>query len=179
MSADLKAPRRVEYAFIGRTADGLRIFVSYGLDFSNGTRDVMSTEHETIPMPPTLSISGGTVDRRHDFEHGGQIIDDLRTAKPDPQSSWTQADIDSLVAIWERWHLNTMRAGCAHQPKSSIVYENKPYRRVDLENTPRCPVTGYKWGSAWLAEPIPDDVLVEFHRLMDLPIGPAPTWLRP
>lgn len=181
MSRDLTAPRKVDDAYVGRTADGLRMFVTLSLRQDKRKGEATSIEHVKIPRPLTLSVMGGTVDRRRDFESCGQVVDHLRTTVPDPKSSWTQADIDSLVAIWERWHLNDLNAGCVHQPPESIVYETNShygYRQPDLENTPRCPETGYKWGSDWLAEVVPDDVLVEFHRLMDLPLGPAPAWLR-
>lgn len=183
MTTNLAAPRRVKDSYVGRTAEGLRMFVTLGMDDHNGRGDMMSVDHVVIPRPLSLSVSGATVSResarRQDIEGGGQNIDDLRTTVPDKDSSWTPADIDSLVAIWERWHMNDFHAGCVHQPPESIVYETtRGYRQPDLENTPRCPETGYKWGSAWLAEVVPDDVLVEFHRLMDLPLGPAPAWLR-
>jgi hypothetical protein len=60
---------------------------------------------------------------------------------------------------WDRWHLNTMRAGCAHQ---TVVWEDSRYGvRPSLERTPVCPVSGYRYGSAWLVEVLPDTVLVK------------------
>lgn len=47
-----------------------------------------------------------------------------------------------------KWHLNGMRAGCAHQ-QADIKYEIGAV----------CEFCGYKYGSAWLYEPLPADVI--------------------
>lgn len=67
---------------------------------------------------------------------------------------WDAAKVRRLAAIWDRWHLSDMRAGCIHQVP---VYRDE----IDLGATPRCPVTGYKYGSKWLAEPVPRRVREE------------------
>jgi len=68
-----------------------------------------------------------------------------------------------IVELADRWHLNTMRAGCAHQ---AVVWEDSPYgRRPSLELTEPCPVTGYRYGHAWLVEIPPTDVRAELRSL--------------
>jgi hypothetical protein len=60
-------------------------------------------------------------------------------------------DADKVRAFMEldAWHLNTMTAACAHQtPVGEDIGER-------LDNTPPCPVTGYKYGHAWLVRPLP------------------------
>lgn len=68
---------------------------------------------------------------------------------------WDLKMVEQLRAVWDEWHLNDMRAGCSHQraakwdPQTSV---GKP-----------CPECGYRYGSAWLFEEVPADVL-EFLR---------------
>ena len=52
--------------------------------------------------------------------------------------------------------------GSAHQPAASRVYRAHPrsgYKEIDLDLTPACPETGYRWGSAWLYKALPQDVI--------------------
>lgn len=72
----------------------------------------------------------------------GQCIDEVRKL---PRAQ-------TLCDLWERWHLNDMRAGCAHQTPAYL-----PGGGYDLDAVPPCPETGYRFGHAWLLEPIPDD----------------------
>jgi hypothetical protein len=73
--------------------------------------------------------------------------------------------------VWRRWHLNDMRAGCEHQRAADEYLEPGGGHSVgDV-----CPVCDYSWGSAWLHEDVPDDVL-EF--LAALPISVRrPAWV--
>lgn len=48
------------------------------------------------------------------------------------------------------WHLNAMRAGCTHQRAAG-------WGRQDDIGKP-CPECGYRYGSAWLFEPLPAEV---------------------
>lgn len=84
----------------------------------------------------------------------------------------TQAHVPSaLVAIWDRWHLNDMKAGCPHQ--ESLFHESpadrptcaNDYRGasgIELSPNPNsaCPDCGYKYGSAWNFEPLPESFLL-------------------
>jgi hypothetical protein len=80
-----------------------------------------------------------------------------------PGSSFGQIDIADLPntplarrigEVWERWHLNDMRAGCEHQRALGWSrYEDHP--------SEPCPVCGYEYGSAWLYEPLPDEIVAE------------------
>jgi hypothetical protein len=149
---------------IGRTDEGEKVYVEARIEVRN-TGEWQTTEHETIKDPVTLAFSGvvirkgGSIKRDGDWVSGGQVLDYVRRVTPQV-NGWSAEDLAKLATIWERWHLNTMRAGCAHQPAESVVYEDSPYgRRVDLDATPACPVTGYRYGSAWLTEAVPDDVL--------------------
>lgn len=72
----------------------------------------------------------------------------------------------ALVAIWDRWHLNDMKAGCEHQ---EARYRVDPSERPDYRNDYKgstgdtlsgpCAECGYRYGSAWLFEELPVDIL--------------------
>ena len=72
----------------------------------------------------------------------------------------------ALVALWNRWHLNDMRAGCKHQ---EARYRATPAERPTHTNgymgtagdtlSGLCSECGYRYGSAWLFEPLPVDIL--------------------
>jgi len=100
---------------------------------------------------------------------------------------WNAEAVEKLLATWDRWHLNNMRAGCEHQraekwnerpidpSKPLDVYgkhcgPNGPttwnmLTWVTRKDHPKglmcepCPTCGYKHGTAWLHEPVPDEVL--------------------
>lgn len=149
---------------IGRTDDGEKVYAEARIETSN-TGTWQTVEHKTVTDPVTLAFSGvvirkgGRFDRDADWNGAGQILDSVKRIVT-PLQGWSAEDVAKLAENWDRWHLNTMQAGCVHQPPESLVYEDSPYgRRVNFEHTPRCPVTGYKYGSAWLTEAVPEDVL--------------------
>lgn len=113
-------------------------------------------------------------------DDGGLKIDRLAPG-------WTREMVDRLDEIWAAWHGNDMRAGCQHQraerwdrrpidPDKPLSAYGKHFdgQRSDSWNmltwirpdehpdgllTKPCDVCGYKFGSAWLNEPVPDEVL--------------------
>ena len=74
------------------------------------------------------------------------------------------------MAIWERWHLNDMRPECAHMD----LPEDRSY---DARKGITCPITGYKYGTAWLYEDVPGGVIAELERLIELPSGNIPEYV--
>jgi hypothetical protein len=114
---------------------------------------------------------------------------------------WTPNLVQSLVDVWEEWHLNDMRAGCLHQralmwdklPINSelptdtygnhlgegkpptwnmLVWVSRQEHPKGLLSVP-CDECGYKYGTAWLFEEIPAEVLIFLRSLPDSPIKPA------
>lgn len=150
--------------YLGRTVDGEAVYVQITLKREDRTRETV--EHEQISNPLDLAISGHTFDKgsqRWDIDSGGQIVDTL--TRMDPRrlaDGWTSEDVTALHELWQRWHLNTMRGACAHQ---EVVYEDEAKRRPSLDLTPPCPHTGYRYGHAWLTDPLPDEAVELAHRL--------------
>ena len=188
-----------------------------------------------------LSICGNIWNNRHtDTISGGQTNDDLREALVKGNISfnknWNYTKFKELLDIWDRYHLNNMRAGCEHQralgwgnkkvkiseyqlndetwklqreikqkaenhlysvgsvsitpeeqllinlpwrfegPEGKLADNLKQYYKITglseksttwlhEEDHPEgvlskpCPICGYKYGTAWLMEPLPEDVI--------------------
>lgn len=118
------------------------------------------------------------------------------------QEGWNRKMVNSLLAIWKRWHLNDMNADCIHQRELgwsekkidpdkpldsyglfpgildlpyaqrnawvSIWYQDPDRESTDFVSgishpngllTAPCPVCGYKYGTEWQYEPLPNHVL--------------------
>jgi hypothetical protein len=91
-------------------------------------------------------------------------------------SEWNKRRIDELNDIWERWHLNSMNAGNKEQEyairewKASDIYDKKYYNQgydswysmccAYLESIDMLVVDGYRYGTAWIFEPL--DPFVEY-----------------
>lgn len=137
----------------------LRIEPAQALRNPNG----QTWEHEPIPPDAVeVAISGltyyankdGSRDRRYsDCVSGGQNIDDLRKVK--------NSRAQRLAELWDRWHLNGMRAHCAH------MVDVLPFLRPDYDSRKHltCPESGYQYGRAWLYEPIPAEIVAELRAL--------------
>ena len=146
--------------FVGTDDQGHRYYVEVeiGPDALNDLSYFNTTEHEpATKRTPTLSMTYREVNPRgrRDWVSGGAGVPDLpaRVTK-------SLAVLKRMAAVAERWHLNGMRAGCAHQVP---VMETDQYGRTvpSLDLTPPCPLTGYKYGHAWLVEPLPADIIAE------------------
>lgn len=144
-------PFKFEDVFIGRTPDRARIFIDAEWD---GTR---------------LSLTGTMIEHgRRNTVSIGQITDDVRTVLP------------RLADLWDRWHLNDMRAGCEHQehifrlnPAARPTWKNDYKGSTGITLSPEsgstCYECGYKYGSAWNVEPVPESVLIEIHTMLSDP----------
>lgn len=158
---------RSDYILIGRNASGEKIYVRaelrYQPDHTPGIADVRQTvDHQDTTDRLTLSVSGvvvskyGSIDRDGSWVGAGQCLGDLLSLTM-LADGWTVRDVAKLHELWTRWHLNDMRAACAHQTPG--VRQGKFGPESFAED---CPVTGYKYGSAWLVESLPYDAFAWF-----------------
>lgn len=90
---------------------------------------------------------------------------------------WDQDLLDTFFEVWKRYHLNDLRPGCEHQ--RALGWENHwqaqgwlPHTEGGLLEKP-CPICGYKFGSAWNVEAIPDWVTDWLAALPDADRQPA------
>jgi hypothetical protein len=115
--------------------------------------------------------------------------------------AWTQEMLAKFQEIWDRWHLNDMRAGCEHQraeqwdkrpidPSKPLNSYGKHYvgQKQDSWNMltwlnasehpdglmcKPCLVCGYKYGTAWLKEEVPQEVINWLANLPETDMTPA------
>lgn len=181
-------------AYLGRSivdyGDPLHVFAELSLvdDLNDHERQKETTEHETVRYGdvPSVSITwhyGTLRELRRGDGSGGAGIDPETLAGLEDDGCWCGRLADdpahtgaggvrtehahetrgqAIATLGERWHLNTMRAGCAHQ---TVVWEDTPYHRPSLERTKPCPETGYRYGSSWLVELVPAEVVTRLREL--------------
>jgi hypothetical protein len=151
----------VRYGYVGRTRLAPRRFDYVFLDIRmyHRDREAMTINHEPTGRYQALSISAtvwATRTRRGDCHSAGQCINDV-AAVEEANGALTGAELSELVKVWRRWHLNDMRQGCVHQTRPT---DPDAWRSV-----PPCPVDGYRYGYAWLVEPLPAET-EQFVRAM-------------
>jgi hypothetical protein len=131
----------------------------------------------------------------------GQAISPLLAFNRKSHKGWNLRSRRRLAEIWKKWHLNDMRSGCKHQlaagwdkrpidpSKPLNAYgrhcgEDKPMTRnmlvwVKKSEHPEgllcepCPECEYKYGTAWLLEEVPVDILDELEAMPETKVTPA------
>jgi hypothetical protein len=161
----------------------MKKIISFGkIDFNHSGRKnckvTIEVELRDTDKGKELSISGDIWNPREtDIYSGGQNLDTIIQYVKTPK-------MKRIHEIWKRWHLNGLKAGCVHQremkwnearidpkelPNSHSNRDEKGILAIwvyptEHENgllTKPCPVCGYKYGSAWLFEELPEEVIKE------------------
>jgi hypothetical protein len=98
---------------------------------------------------------------------------ELHTITPAP--GWDALKLRQFFNVWQRWHLNDIRAGSQVQedylrenpiPKQDYAYPESHYEvasKVLVDAGLNPDPDGYRYGHAWKREEVPSDVL-EFLR---------------
>ena len=115
----------------------------------------------------------------------GQIVGDLGGFSS-LAKGWTFGDVAKLRKVWDRWHLNDMRAGSPAQMeflRANPVTDRRDYfskasgalAAAGLNPDPNYLHNGkpYEYGSAWLRDEVPADVLEFLRGLPDADKQPA------
>jgi hypothetical protein len=113
--------------------------------------------------------------------YAGQTCGQMRESllEGTPCDGWNYEMLQKLVEIWKRWHMNDMVPYCEHQFK--LGWRELARKQVEVERYGKvvtetlnwlkqseheegllmraCPVCGYKHGSAWKKEEVPEEVL--------------------
>jgi hypothetical protein len=141
--------------YVGRTADGSRIWLEIELRPQQNVTGRQTTEHTPASEGLELSISGMGVSKGHRrVDRAGQIDAEVGRIVS-PAEGWTVVELRKLVKVWDRWHLNGLKVGCAHMPANARVGETEcPVQAADPKVE-----KPYVHGTEWLIEPLPDDVI--------------------
>lgn len=134
-----------------------------------------------------LSISGVVGPTRDGNARGpcGQCQNSLLEIT-EYDNDWSKEKVEELFSIWERWHLNDMRAGSPKQeeflrmnpvqykyPQSYFV---EACRALSMAGLHPDPETGYRYGSAWIYEKIPESVLDTLRSYPENNVGLPEAW---
>jgi hypothetical protein len=145
-----------------------------------------------------LSISGVVGPTRNGNCSGGcgQILGDLLQLVS-ITDGWSYAMVHKLHELWDRWHLNDLRAGTPTQEahlRSLKVGGAEPWLNFTSKGYPNggdhyawakhvlaeaglqpdnSVWGGYSYGSQWLTEEVPEEVLAYLAALPDTTVTPA------
>ena len=147
-----------------------------------------------------LSICGvvGPMSNGNCMGSAGQCVDSFRDALAHGKTceGWSVGMLVKFCNIWDRWHLNDMRPYCAHMKKlgwdkeaSETIevagrfswekpkMERRGWVRFDKDERgilcKPCPVCGYEYGTKWLFEEVPEEILEWLKNLPDTKVRPA------
>lgn len=140
--------------------------VRVGTEMTYGGRFYSIYCHVKYNEKGRLSISGveGPLPSGNCLGACGQIDMhswDIKTYAP----GWYPDKVSNFRQTWKRWHLNDLRSTCEHQRARGETYRTHPGAQ--------CPDCGYKLGTAWLFEPVPEHVLEWLYNLPDTDRQPA------
>lgn len=145
----------------------LRVTVSVRVERLERRETYETTAHETVREPLALSLTSNVWrPDGADIVAGGATVEPIRevAAHGTPAAGLTADDLAALATLGQRWHGNDFKAACEHQ---TVAWEDSAHgRRPSLTDTAPCPVTGYRYGTAWLVEPLPHDVLAQVDAIM-------------
>jgi hypothetical protein len=97
----------------------------------------------------------------------GQVPERERRIVQGDNSPVSRDDRILIQSAWRRHHLNDMQAGCVHM-RDMIVPETHDEKDDQVYQIKHwvCPVTGYRYGSAWLVSELPDAMLTRLKGVL-------------
>lgn len=110
----------------------------------------------------------------------GQIVMSMDIDVITPAPAWDKAMLSQFVNVWKCWHLNDMNAGTPEQkaelakhkfpgyPLSHFEWARGVLTAADLQ-----PHNGYSYGSKWLRQEVPAEVVAFLQALPDTDVTPA------
>jgi len=108
-------------------------------------------------------------DHRDKNDNDNRYTELIKTSDIEFADGWNSELWLDLLDIWKRWHLNDMNSACEHQKELGWTYETHHNPTTFVGE--KCPVCGYKIGSAWLKEDIPYNVLEQITNMPDADIS--------
>lgn len=156
-------------SYVGRLPGGDRLYVQIVLREQEG-KGRLTVRHEPAPDPYVeLSVTGEVYAKgRREPWTVGQTLWALAELVQSGEPEWDEKDAAALLILWKRWHLNGIQPWCAHMPED---VRGRPYGEVAHVT---CPMTWYRYGTAWLVEPLPEAVEAKIRALISK-YGPEQT----
>lgn len=142
-----------------------------------------TVDHFQVESLTEFVVSASVDERRRNGRwvnyRGGQCVEEVLKVTSFAEG-WDQNKARRLVELWERYHLNAMKAGCAHMVPAPVgAYSDllgftvgrldNPSRAVlshyTVNRALECPHTGYRYGHAWLKEVLPEHIKKEIEEV--------------
>jgi hypothetical protein len=152
--------------FLGTSTDDERVYLD--VKITTSTRAGVTVTHEPVSEYARLSFQGEIHERGGAYggyhcSAAGQCVETIAAMTWKDGGPFSPAEIAEILAVWDRWHLNDMRPNCVHQEHFSLPYTsgsryNDEWRDRAAVETAKCPC-GYAYGSAWLVEPLPLEIV--------------------
>ena len=126
----------------------------------------VEVELENYPTKPVFTASAIVWNQsKTDAIRAGQCLDELVPYLKDNELFM------KIHRLWKLYHLNDMKAGTPKQETAIKEYLKNHHYDYDevcdyLESINLLKDDGYKYGSSWLYEPIPENDLEEIRRLL-------------
>lgn len=155
---------------LGYTEEGCRVVATIAIDYSDGAL-VTFTDHSERPAPDCISVTWEvTRPNSRMIESAGQVPPEDRVIARRHARDATPEVREFIEQLWLDHHLNDMHAECEHMTTEMLSKRDgetgSEWQKRMLE-TVVCPLTGYRWGRAWLAREVPVDVLTRTARLIE------------
>lgn len=125
--------------------------------------------HPAIRFIVTIALCGKRLSLMGNYyQCSGQISGELRKLVDTEPAllKFRVEDARKLCDVWDRWHLNDMRAGTKKQ--EDAIREWRKTKRGSYKYDDACKYlskigllvdNGYRYGTSWLTEEVPQDVL--------------------
>ena len=144
--------------------DNNNCVITLDIEIKHSDRERDTVNHSKIKGYEMLSISGmGKNPHRNDCDYAGQIYDEIT-----PSNIKTyyikRKTLNEILYIWREWHINDLRPNCEHQTAFDCNIDD--YTERAKVETKKCP-KGYAYGSAWLVEPLPRDIVSRIKILIE------------
>lgn len=125
----------------------------------------------TTSMKVTITYkSDGQLSLVGSGRHGAGQVSECLT-KDNPAHGFTRKDCFRLKQVWNRWHLNHLRSGTPKQEEAVRSWrptvDDPSYEGACkmLESIDLLTDNGYRYGTSWLKEEVPLDVLEWLFKL--------------
>jgi hypothetical protein len=148
--------------YVGVKESYKKMYVELTINQESDTRTAQTTTLQTIAAYKTLSICG----------NGGQNLEETADINSYKELFVTESDLNTIIDIWNKWHLNDMNAGTEKQ--QAFINEWKKLNKYEYSEV--CEAlkevnlyidNGYKYGSQWLVKPLPEEVITEITNIFE------------
>jgi len=148
--------------YTGINNTGKKMYIELTINQEADTRTAQTTTLESITNYKTLSMCGT----------GGQNREETADINNYKQLFVSESDLNTITEVWQRWHLNDLKAGTERQQ----AFINKWTKDHKYEYTAICEAlkqaelyedNGYKYGYSWLVDPLPENVITNIISIFE------------